>query len=150
MRIESTMSHHLQAIYDVWDGNADAMASDIDELGVTVRQWRNRGEIPSRAWPKIIKAALDRRGRRIGLADFLPPSVRDDLPPHAVCDTGAAPAPSSGKPEEISDSAAEASSLPFSQTSSRNDPAAGTGEVLRPVPCSGGPTPAGSDEEIAA
>lgn len=33
------------------------MASDIDELGVTVRQWRNRGNIPARYWPKIIQAA---------------------------------------------------------------------------------------------
>lgn len=48
---------HLKPIYDVWDGNAEALASDIGEQGVTVRQWRNRGNIPPRYWPKIIAAA---------------------------------------------------------------------------------------------
>lgn len=74
---------HLQPIYDVWDGNAEAMAADIDELGVTVRQWRNRNDIPSRAWPKIIKAAAE-KGKVIRLADFLSPEVKSQLPPHAV------------------------------------------------------------------
>jgi len=31
---------HLKPIYAVWEDNAEAMASDIGELGVTVRQWR--------------------------------------------------------------------------------------------------------------
>lgn len=74
---------HLQPIYDVWDGNAEAMAADIEELGVTVRQWRNRGDIPSRAWPKIIKAAAA-RDRVIVLADFLSPEAKNDLPGHAT------------------------------------------------------------------
>ena len=54
--IDNGMSH-LKPIYDVWSGNAEALAADIGEQGVTVRQWRNRGSIPSRYWPKIIEAA---------------------------------------------------------------------------------------------
>lgn len=81
------MSHHLQQIYDVWGGNAEAMAADIDELGVTVRQWRNRRDIPVRAWPKIINAAVG-KGRILRLEDFLPPDIKSELPPHALEDSG--------------------------------------------------------------
>lgn len=48
---------HLASIYAVWDGNAEALASDIGESGVLVRQWRNRGNIPPRYWQRIIDAA---------------------------------------------------------------------------------------------
>ncbi len=65
------MSEHLYHIYEVWDGNAEALATDIAELGVTVRQWRNRGDIPSRAWPKIIHAAAA-RGTVLRLEDSDP------------------------------------------------------------------------------
>jgi hypothetical protein len=61
---------HLEPIYAVWNANAEAMASDIGELGVTVRQWRNRGNIPSRYWPKIIEAAQG-RGAKLTLAHFI-------------------------------------------------------------------------------
>jgi hypothetical protein len=63
---------HLKPIYAVWQDNAEAMASDIGELGVTVRQWRNRGNIPSQYWPKIIEAA-SRKGTRLEWPQFFPP-----------------------------------------------------------------------------
>jgi hypothetical protein len=88
---------HLQPIYDVWGGNAEALATDIEELGVTVRQWRNRGDIPSRYWPKIIKAAAA-RGHAIALADFLSPEAKSDLPGHAIGDTADGVAGSDGGP----------------------------------------------------
>lgn len=62
---------HLTPIYDVWSGNAEALASDINVPGVTVRQWRNRGNIPPRYWPAIIAAAA-KRGAVIELGQFLP------------------------------------------------------------------------------
>lgn len=63
---------HLAPIYDAWSGNAEAMAADIEELGVTVRQWRNRGKIPPEYWPKIIDAAA-RKGVTLEWHQFLPP-----------------------------------------------------------------------------
>ncbi|MGE8143078.1 carph-isopro domain-containing protein [Novosphingobium sp. NPDC080210] len=64
---------HLIPIYAVWNDNAEAMASDIGELGVTVRQWRNRGNIPAKYWPRIIDAAAA-RGTELNLSQFLPSS----------------------------------------------------------------------------
>ena len=61
----------LTPIYAPWEGNAEAMASDIGELGVTVRQWRNRGSIPPRYWQKIIDAAR-KRGAKLDWRDFVP------------------------------------------------------------------------------
>lgn len=49
------------------------MATDIGESGVTVRQWRNRGNIPPRYWPKIITEAKDKKGANLDLAQFIPP-----------------------------------------------------------------------------
>lgn len=65
---------HLKPIYAVWDHNAEAMASDIGEPGVKVRQWRNRGNIPANYWQRIISAAA-RRGVDLTLPMFLPPSA---------------------------------------------------------------------------
>ncbi|WP_156367222.1 carph-isopro domain-containing protein [Novosphingobium sp. KN65.2] len=46
------------------------MAADIGEKAVTVRQWRNRGNIPPRYWPKIIeKAGI--HGAKLDWQDFL-------------------------------------------------------------------------------
>jgi hypothetical protein len=64
---------HLKPIYAVWDDNAEALASDIGELGVTVRQWRNRGNIPPEYWNRIISAAA-RKGSSLELHQFLPPA----------------------------------------------------------------------------
>lgn len=64
---------HLKPIYDVWEGNAEAMAADISESGVTVRQWRNRGNIPPHYWQKIMKAAA-KRGTKLDWLQFVPPS----------------------------------------------------------------------------
>ena len=36
------------------------MARDIGESDVTVRQWRNRENIPARYWPAIIAKAAER------------------------------------------------------------------------------------------
>jgi hypothetical protein len=68
---------HLDPIYAVWDGNAEAMAADIGELGVTVRQWRNRNSIPAPYWPKIIEAAA-RKEAALELWQFYPPAAADD------------------------------------------------------------------------
>ncbi len=65
---------HLKPIYDVWDGNAEALAADIGEQGVTVRQWRNRGNIPARYWPKIIRAAAA-KGTDLEWEQFVAPSA---------------------------------------------------------------------------
>jgi hypothetical protein len=62
---------YLSPIYDVWSGNAEQLAADIGESGVTVRQWRNRGNIPPKYWQRIIDAASN-RGARIELAQFMP------------------------------------------------------------------------------
>jgi hypothetical protein len=82
---------HLNIIFAVWDDNAEAMAADIDEKGVTVRQWRNRGDIPSRAAQlKIIRAAFDKNGTVLKLEDFLSPEEREGLPLHGGPDSAAA------------------------------------------------------------
>lgn len=61
---------HLDPIYAIWNGNAEALATDIGELGVTVRQWRNRGNIPPKYWPKII-AAAKAKGADLALSQFI-------------------------------------------------------------------------------
>lgn len=61
----------LAPIYDPWGGNAEAMAADIGEKPVTVRQWRNRGNIPPQYWRKIISAA-EGRGQKLTLDQFVP------------------------------------------------------------------------------
>lgn len=66
---------HLTPIYAVWDGNAEAMASDIGESGVTVRQWRNRGSIPPKYWQAIIVAAKA-KGGRLKLEQFIPSTTQ--------------------------------------------------------------------------
>ena len=62
---------HLAPIYAIWENNAEALATEIGELGVTVRQWRNRGSIPPQYWPKIIDAA-HRKGRKVEWQQFVP------------------------------------------------------------------------------
>jgi len=62
---------HLAPIYAVWDHNAEAMASDIGEPGVKVRQWRNRGNIPPIYWQRIIDAAA-KKGATLKLSQSLP------------------------------------------------------------------------------
>jgi len=56
-------------IYAPWGGNAEAMAADIGEKPVTVRQWRNRGSIPPQYWRKIV-AAASARGAVLSLDDL--------------------------------------------------------------------------------
>ena len=65
---------HLTPIYSVWAGNAEALAADIGESGVTVRQWRNRGNIPPKYWPKIVSAAQS-RGASLAFEQFIAPQV---------------------------------------------------------------------------
>lgn len=63
---------HLTPIYDVWEGNAEALAADIGESGVTVRQWRNRGNIPPKYWQRIIDEAL-KKGAALDWVQFMAP-----------------------------------------------------------------------------
>ncbi|KUO53172.1 MAG: hypothetical protein APF82_00870 [Sphingomonadales bacterium BRH_c42] len=79
---------HLKPIYAVWDHNAEAMASDIGEPGVKVRQWRNRGNIPAVYWQRIIDAALRIKGQRLDLSQFIPPDPAPVVTPERiiVCD----------------------------------------------------------------
>jgi hypothetical protein len=67
---------HLKPIYAVWDDNAETMATDIGELGVTVRQWRNRNNIPPQYWPKIIEAAA-LKGKLLEWRQFVPPASKE-------------------------------------------------------------------------
>jgi hypothetical protein len=68
---------HLAPIYAVWDGNAEAMASDIAESGVTVRQWRNRENIPPQYWQKIIDAAAV-KGAELEWRQFVKPKGSEE------------------------------------------------------------------------
>lgn len=61
----------ISTIYSAWRGNAEALATDIGQLGVTVRQWRNRGSIPPEFWATIIEKAAA-RGVSLSVADFGP------------------------------------------------------------------------------
>lgn len=77
---------HLNAIFAVWDHNAEAMASDIGVPGVTVRQWRNRGSIPAGHWQRIIDAAGRCKGTKLELAQFLPQPDPAPSKPEATAD----------------------------------------------------------------
>lgn len=68
---------HLAPIYAVWEHNAEALASDIGEPGVKVRQWRNRDNIPPAYWQRIIDVA-GRKGATLDLAQFIRPAPIDD------------------------------------------------------------------------
>ncbi len=72
----------LDPLYEPWNGNAEAMAADIGEPGVKVRQWRNREFIPQEYWQRIMDEAAAKRGK------VLPPELFIQL--HAK----PAPAPS--------------------------------------------------------
>lgn len=72
----------LDPIYAPWEGNASAMADDIDELPVTTNQWRYRGRIPDRYWPKIISAAAE-KGHTLTLAMFIKPEEAAPAPAQA-------------------------------------------------------------------
>lgn len=74
------------------------MAADIGQLGVTVRQWRNRGKIDQKYWPAIIREAA-KRGFALTPADFLP-ELEDVLSDHATADTPAADPASGGDADE--------------------------------------------------
>jgi hypothetical protein len=65
---------HLSPIYAIWDGNAEALAADIGEAGVLVRQWRNRESIPPKYWQRIISAA-ERKGAIIPIEAFIAPET---------------------------------------------------------------------------
>lgn len=66
---------HLKSIFEVWGHNAEALATDIGERGVTVRQWRNRRNIPPQYWPKIIAAAAQ-KGEVLSWQQFVPSEDR--------------------------------------------------------------------------
>lgn len=85
---------HLKPIYAVWDHNAEAMASDIGEPGVKVRQWRNRGNIPPIYWQRIIDAAA-KKGVTLKLSQFLPCAA--DRPDWALSEQELASLPEDGR-----------------------------------------------------
>lgn len=62
---------YLDPIYEVWP-TAEAMAADIGENGVTVRQWRRRNSIPPKYWQRIIDAAKSKKAK-LNLQQFMPP-----------------------------------------------------------------------------
>jgi hypothetical protein len=72
---------HLAPIYAAWDDNAEALAADIGEPGVKVRQWRNRNNIPSDYWPRIIEAAA-KRGWVLEWKQFIRPAIGDEGQTH--------------------------------------------------------------------
>lgn len=93
---------HLSPIYAVWDHNAEMLASDINEPGVKVRQWRNRNNIPPAYWQRII-AAAERRGVALDHVQFIRPASEDDaMLVHAEHHKPASPAPSTGQNRELS------------------------------------------------
>lgn len=61
----------IEKIYAIWGGNAEALATDLGEQGVTVRQWRNRGSIPPDKWALIIAKASS-KGVSLSVSDFGP------------------------------------------------------------------------------
>lgn len=50
----------IRDVMDRWE-SAEALAEELGQKGVTVRQWRNRGGIPPRYWLALLEAA-ERRG----------------------------------------------------------------------------------------
>jgi hypothetical protein len=62
---------NMERIYSAWGGNAEDMASDLGEKGVTVRQWRNRNSIPPERWPLIIEKSAA-KGVLLAVDDFGP------------------------------------------------------------------------------
>jgi hypothetical protein len=94
VRIASNMSH-LAPIYAVWGDNAAAMASDIGEPAVKVRQWRNRGNIPSTYWPAII-AAAGALGRELHWKQFISPADNDQRTHDATSAIDDCPVPACG------------------------------------------------------
>lgn len=62
---------NIEIIYSAWNGNAEDMAADIGQQGVTVRQWRNRDSIPPEHWPIIIEKAAA-KGVLLTVEDFGP------------------------------------------------------------------------------
>jgi hypothetical protein len=63
-------------LYAAWGKNAERLAADIGQPAVTVRQWRNRGNVPPEHWAKIIESAA-LRGVVLTVDDFgpMPPEV---------------------------------------------------------------------------
>lgn len=63
-------------LYSAWDQNAEKLAADIGQPAVTVRQWRNRGNIPPEHWAKIIESAAA-KNVVLTVEDFgpMPPEV---------------------------------------------------------------------------
>lgn len=62
---------NIERIYSAWAGNAEEMATDLGQQGVTVRQWRNRKNIPPEHWRGIIERAAA-RGVLLSIEDFGP------------------------------------------------------------------------------
>lgn len=83
----------IDAIYEPWGGTAAELARDLGELPVTVSQWRYRGNIPPRYWPRIIAAAAV-KGATLTLEQFVNPD-------HEVVDSAPETNPSCGKSDDV-------------------------------------------------
>lgn len=71
------MKNWLDPIFAPWNGNASALARELDELPVTVNQWRFRGFIPDDYRERIIVAAAE-KGHALTHRDFIHPDKRLD------------------------------------------------------------------------
>ena len=57
----------MNSFYEVIQafGGGSKLAGDIGINPITVRQWGNRGSIPSKYWPAIVEAAKAKRIRGV-------------------------------------------------------------------------------------
>lgn len=101
----------LATVFAPWSDNAAEMARDLGENETTVRNWRQRGSVPARHWPNIIKAAAA-RGHALAAADFLP-ELHDVPSPVAITDCAATETISAAISGEPSAPAAEEPELPI-------------------------------------
>lgn len=59
----------LEKLFEIWD-SATELAGDIGESHWAVQKWKQRGRIPSDAWPRVISAAR-RKGKKLSADDLL-------------------------------------------------------------------------------
>lgn len=88
----------LATVFAPWSANAAEMARDLGENETTVRNWRQRGSVPARHWPNIIKAAAA-RGHVLAAADFLP--ALHDVPSLSETNSAASDSLSGGNETEF-------------------------------------------------
>jgi hypothetical protein len=60
----------LKTVFDWWDDEPAALASDIGQKYETVKKWRQRSRIPDEHWPALILAARA-KGKELSADDLL-------------------------------------------------------------------------------